>query len=215
MQYPSVIRNLSEKLSRKLVLKHYSIRDGRQASAIQEKQVIETVERYIHNDIIIPESSRNWFDFAVYDTLSGSCIPVNIKITERKSRSNIHSSKGMVYTFSTLHHTKIPNRMSFNTMVELIDDNKQMKRDMTHEYYYLFVDKSTNDVLIKSLCDLQCLHPNGSNWLQASMQKEMKYKDVYTPDIDESYTRVRRALSKSLVKRIQKSYKLLKPEIFL
>ena len=216
--YPSVLQTIASRLPYRLA-DYNGIRsiqntlvpgvDGRIASKVLQPFVISAIEEISNTRIVRPTTARSWYDFGVYDPKTGINIPVNLIITKRQSKCNIKRNKGLVYTFSTLHNSLIPNKLSMNDTMEYIECSRKSKRDPDAEYYTLFVDRDTNETLLRSMCDIHAPISSASNWLQASMETEMQYSHIFTPDINVSYYRIRSTLAASLKKRIFTANSLL------
>lgn len=202
--YPKAIQRLSQHL-KPFKLPHTKHVDGRIQSIKQEEYVIAAIRDLVAVDV--PTSSRHWCDMFVYDETTGIHIPVNIKVTNGHTRDNIKSAKGIAYTFSTLEHKLIPNTLTMNRLINIIDNNMKQKRDPLFEYYFMFVNKTNGEFLIKSLCDIEYLYPNASNWLQACMNDEKL--SVYNPTLNESYMHVRQTLALSLKSHVHNADALL------
>ena len=213
LKYPKVITNIEHILKNHILHKdfHRINKDGRINSLYDENMVIRILqEQYGNSYIQKPESSRNWYDVKI--KASKYWIPCNIKVSTGGT-DNALCKKALVYSLSTLPEDKIPKSMSFNKMIDLIEQNKNNNRNILKEYYYIYVDKKDGTVMIKSLCDIQNYVSNPQNWLQINWAKEKQFTlentNIELADLDTSYIRVRSILGDSLQKLINSSNKLL------
>jgi hypothetical protein len=210
LRYPKVITNIEEILKTHIHDKdfHTINSDGRINSIYDENMVIRILEQKYGNAYVRkPDKSRNWYDVKIKS--SRHWIPCNIKVSTGGT-DNALCKKALVYSLSTLPEDKIPKSMSFNKMIDLIEQNKNNTRNILKEYYYIYVDKKDGTVMIKSLCDIENYVSNPQNWLQINWAKEKKTslgEDLI--DLDSSYIRVRSTLADSLQKLINSSNRLL------
>ena len=213
LKYPKVIHSIEHILKRHLNKTKFNKvnKDGRINSIYDEKTIINILSNnYGESYIQKPESNRNWYDVKIKST-EDIWIPCNIKVSTGGT-DNALCKKAIVYSLSSLPEEKIPKYMSFNKMIDLIEDNKNNNRNILKEYYYIYIDKKDGTVMIKSLCDIQNYVSNPQNWLQINWAKEKlapinKYSTL--ADLDTSYVRVRSVLSESLQKLLNSSNKLL------
>ena len=176
-------------------------KEGRVNSVFDEDNIIKTLEGEFKEYIVRPTSTRNWYDFMLQ--LQNDNIPCNIKVS-KGGTNNALCKKALVYTFSTLQDDEIPANMSFNKMIELIEQNKRQERshDCTKEYFYIYVDKIDHTIIVRSLCDIQHYVPSAQNWLQINWDKEKKVnsENIQHENLQDSYIRIRSVLRESLEK---------------
>jgi hypothetical protein len=178
--------------------------EGRLNSVYDESYIIKLLQTKFDSSqhkIQKPKSSRSWYDFIV--NIDGFQVPCNIKVA-RGGRSNALCKNAIVYSFSTLDTDKIPTYMSFNKMVQLIAENRKTQRD-NKEYYYIYVDKVDNTIIVRSLCDIQHYVSNPQNWLQIDWDKEKKVQLGELETLDMCYGRIRKTLRDSLDKIVNSS----------
>lgn len=131
--------------------------DGRVASAINEKIVVDKIREHF-SSVQEQPSTRHWWDFAVEE--NDEFYPVNIKLTgERATTDNMNCKLGLYYALTG----DIPNFANetpwdafFSRLVENIRENDK-------DYYFFVVNKINNDVFVQGLKTLQTLTPNGNN----------------------------------------------------
>lgn len=213
LTYPKVI-SIIEQILRDNIKKtslNNTNSDGRINSIHDEHTVINLIEKeYGNKHIQRPEKSRHWYDIKI-KLSNNNWIPCNIKVS-KGGIDNALCKKAIVYSLSTLHEDNIPKNMSFNKMIDLIEDNENTCRNLMKEYFYIYVDKKDGTIIIKSLCDIQHYVSNPQNWLQINWTKEKQApidKNSTLADLDTSYIRVRSVLSESLQKLLNTSNKLL------
>lgn len=130
---------------------------------------------------------RHWFDFKV-STLDGKLnLPVNIKISAKKSADNISSKAGLFYALTgvdptetiLVHPDGTEKRININgwdnyflNLDHFLGDNKKA------DYYFLVIDKDMDGgVFWTSLKQIQELHSSGENLpFQANWAKNTKRK---------------------------------------
>ena len=213
LKYPKAISKIEQTLKDHIDTTRFNknTTDGRINSIYDENMVISILEkRYGDSYIRRPEKSRNWYDVKIKSL--NDWIPCNIKVSTG-GPDNALCKKAIVYSLSTLPEDKIPKYMSFNKMIELVEEYKNTNRNITKEYYYIYVDKKDGTVMVKSMCDIQNYVSNPQNWLQINWAKEKQFtlenKNIELSDLDTSYIRMRSILADSLQKLINSSNKLL------
>jgi len=210
-KYPKAILSIESILKDNIHIQdlHTENTDGRINSIYDENTVISILkDHYGHSFIHKPYKSRHWYDLKIKSSHK-YWIPCNIKVSTGGT-DNALCKKALVYSLSTLHEDDIPKYMSFNKMIELIEKNKNSKRNLYKEYYYIYVDKKDGSIIVRSLCDIQNYVSNPQNWLQINWKKEKTYlfKNNFE-DIDTVYHKIRSTLRDSLQKILDSSNRLL------
>jgi hypothetical protein len=223
--HPTVLQHITKFLESNSPYFQFCVasRDGRINSITDEDHIINLLETKFGDLLVRPSSTRHWYDFIIHDIqqqgtntntntkTEGISIPCNLKISQGGT-NNALSKKAIVYTFSTLDEKDIPSNMSFNKMIDLIENNKRSERsdDYNKEYIYIYIDKKDRTVLVRSICDVQNYVSNPQNWLQINWTKEKQIhdNDLSRDDIDTCYMRVRDVLRESLDKFNSTSNKL-------
>jgi len=211
LKYPQVIRSIEKVLKDRIGNETFNSinTDGRINSIYDENMIIRILEKH-YGDAYVrrPTQSRNWYDVKVKSQYTW--IPFNIKVSTGGT-DNALCKKAFVYSLSTLTEDEIPAAMSFNKMIELVENNKNTDREIEKEYYYIYIDKKDGTVMVKSMCDIQYYVANAQNWLQINWSKEKQHpaNDGPIESVDESYARIRKVMGDSLRKLLNTSDKLL------
>lgn len=208
-KYPAILgeasRYIKERLQSVVLCKEST--DGRINSIKDEDTVIKCLAEKFE---VKKSKERHWYDAAIHDPVSHTWIPINIKVSEGGC-DNALNKKAIVFSYTDLPENDIPNNLHFNRMIELIEGNMKTVRDTTKEYYYMCINKTEKDVVVRSLCDVQEYRSNPQNWLQIHWKKEKTIDDdvipVETPK--ESFSRIKNVVGDSLYKLLATSFKLL------
>jgi hypothetical protein len=204
--YPQILFEVQQFLVESaLNLKGGSNEDGRVASIEKEDDVINALlSRYD----CIKGKKRHWFDIAIKD-ITGEWIYCNIKISNGKT-DNALQKKGIVHSLTNLHESRIPGSMNMNTMHRLLVSNMLDNRNYYREYYYIYLDKNENVVIIRSLCDIEYMQSNPSNILQINWCKEKQRLELNpSEDIVEIKNKVCKVIVTSIIKYIDTCSELL------
>lgn len=154
--------------------------DGRLNSMHAEAVVIKRIREVLSHDAIVQiPSARSWHDISIKWPEISVPYYFNIKVSNG-GQDNAFNKKALVWSFSSMLESDIPNAMTINTMHDLIFNNGRVHgrgRTMrspgnSGEYFYLYVDKRDSTVIIKSLCDIQSWVSNPQNILQINWTKE-------------------------------------------
>lgn len=208
--YPKVLQDVSRYIHQRLVTKALckESTDGR-INSIQDE---DTVIAYLNEEFRVQKAKpRHWYDASIHDPTSDKWIPVNIKVTEGGC-DNALNKKAIVYSFTDLTEDQIPSSMHFNKMVEMVENNMKDTRDPFKEYYYMCIDKTDKEVLIRSICDVREFKSNPQNWMQIHWKKEKEISleaDASLCPPKDCFARIKYVLASSLFKLLASSYKLL------
>lgn len=174
--------------------------DGRIVSIEKEKDVVEAISK---NFACIVPPPRHWFDIALQ--FNEQLIYCNIKISTGKT-DNAKQKKGIVHSLTDLHEKNIRNNMNFNKMHQLIHDHALDSRVYEREYYYIYLDKEDNTVIIRSMCDIMNFQSNPCNFLQINWKAEKKRTHIdETTDLIESKKRILGTIALSIEKFVNSS----------
>lgn len=208
--YPSVITEAATYLNMRMqgIALCTDSEDGRVNSIKDEDTVIACLEERFR---VKRSKYRFWHDMMLLDEASGRWLPINIKVS-MGGVDNCLNKKALVYSYSTLEDKDIPACMNFNRMVGLIEANAKTVRQPSKEYYYLWVDKRSNRVVMRSLCDVRHYTSNPQNWLQINWDQEGGAAEAGGAPQEsprQSFERVRAVLGCSLQKLLASSSALL------
>ena len=140
--------------------------DGRTNSALDEKQIINKLEKFLMNRIKIP-TCRHWYDILLYDYKYG-WLPVNIKTSTTKTSDNTGNMAMCVYSYTDQNLDLDINKKYKNgnmsdilfTKLKKKEYNKNNKKD----YYFIVINKIDNkNVIINSVKGLSILTANTNN----------------------------------------------------
>lgn len=153
---PQVLEDIKQKIIEKNLSLSNDHLDGRINSALNETQIIESIEAEFS---IIKPGVREWFDFIAVD--GNKKYPVNIKVSNLEGNDNVQCKLGIYYSVTGIW-PDFSNQVSwesFFSKVEL-DLNKNENKD----YYFIVVSKvDPADIILTSLKKIRHLVPNGNN----------------------------------------------------
>ncbi len=183
--------------------------DGRTNSSIDEENIIALLKQNLQNRLLIP-LPRHWFDIAIYDYQYG-WLPINIKSTTTKSSDNVGNMTMCVYALTnykielTKKYTNGPMSKIFINYLNNNHLNKKLKKD----YYFLVINKETNNIIINSLKGLTTLQPNINNLpfqVRWCANKQFKYNNINTiiPYIISTIAKPKPSWSEIFLKEIRK-----------
>ena len=95
---PNVMYNVQNYLIKQKYISTNFTDDGRTNSALDEKQIINKLEKFLMNRIKIP-TCRHWYDILLYDYKYG-WLPVNIKTSTTKTSDNTGNMAMCVYSYT-------------------------------------------------------------------------------------------------------------------
>ena len=153
--------------------------DGRTHSLQSEEGVICAIRRIVGKERVHTPKSRSWYDVAI-DFPGRSTCYVNIKISSGGC-DNAFNKKALVWSLTTLEEGRIPASMSLNEMHTLITKHPRKMRcgKGDKEYFFLYIDKLDNTVLVKSLLDVYAWTANPYNYLQINWKHEKRLATRY------------------------------------
>jgi 23S rRNA-/tRNA-specific pseudouridylate synthase len=139
--------------------------DGRTNSCIDEGKVIKILKtkKELQNRLHIPDK-RHWFDIAIKDYKNG-WLPINIKTTTMKTADNTGNLAMCVYAL-TNYDMKIEKTYQNGKMSQILIEcfkQKKINNIRYRDYYFLVINKNTQDVIINSMKGLDKLTPNINN----------------------------------------------------
>lgn len=148
--------------------------DGRIGSCIDEMKIknLFVSHKHFKKYVKIPEK-RWWWDISFKDVIYG-WIPVNIKTTTTNTADNIGGLTLCVQSY-TDHKLDLNKNYNGGKMVDILLDklkNKKYNKDSKKDYFFIVINKKTNDIIINSMLGLSKLTPNKSN-----LPFQVKWKD--------------------------------------
>jgi len=159
--------------------------DGRLNSNIDEAMLINFLmsDKILKNRINIAKN-RHWYDISVYDYQYGWLV-INIKSTTTKNSDNIG---GMIICYYSLIVNNVDINKSYNnSMVSvklkngLLDIRHLKNTEYKKDYYFLVINKTTNEIIVNSFKGLTVLTPNLNNLpcqVNWSKNKTFKYTNI-------------------------------------
>ena len=157
--------------------------DGRINSCIDETEIILILLNEFNIRIKKP-LSRCWYDILINDYLYG-WLPVNIKSTTTKTNDNSGNLTMCVYSYTNYNLDINTDKSYTNGEMSKILVKKLKNKEYNYinkrDYYFIVVNKQTNEIIINSLKGLSLLTPNINNlpfqicW---SKNKDYKYNKI-------------------------------------
>lgn len=207
-KYPQVLFEIQSFLqSQAFQLQGGSHEDGRVVSLAKEDVIRDAL---MSNFDCVKGKNRQWFDIAITSE-SGEMNYCNIKISSGETPDNAFQKKGIVHSLTNLHESRIPGSMSINEMHRLLMNHPLVERDYEREYYFIYIDKKDNTVIIRSLCDIEHFVPNSCNYLQIAWKKEKQRKDIdqHCTSIEQIRNKICCIISESIQRGIDSSCDLV------
>jgi hypothetical protein len=140
--------------------------DGRVNSNIDETEINKQLKMKFGYRIIIPkQNKRFWYDFLIKDYKRG-WLPVNIKSIDinKNSACNIGGFSLLCWSLCDydmkLDHT-YSNRETSKIFLNCVKNKKYQKT--MRDYYFLVIDKNTQETIVNSVRGLTLLTPNLNN----------------------------------------------------
>lgn len=160
-------------------------KDGRLESNQHEDEVVSLLKTHFknHKNLVFHEAPiRHWYDCKIINKKSGKEYPINIKSTflESGQADNSSSKKGMAYAISG-KEMKNDSYEELNACLSAPDYTGDS------DYYFLVIDKKTNNSFFTSLLRIDTLTPNGNN-----LPFQIKWRD----NLENKFYRDRRAAIK-------------------
>lgn len=168
--------------------------DGRINSINNEEEIIDLLKNNLDN--IEKSKYRSWYDFKYNN------IYFNIKCS-KCSTDNAFNKKALILSLTNnIEINNINTNINFNKFYSILNTNQKNERDYNLEYYYLYIDKIDNTIIIKSILDIQNFVSNPSNILQINWKKEKEQILLYNNNktIEE--------IRKLIIQKISNSLKL-------
>lgn len=184
MENIDYLRTIEElkKISKMIPLKKQS-RDGRLESAISENYFLKELKKLLLENnpswnIVIPPP-RYYCDIIV------NSIPINLKLSDCKSSDNSINKKAIY--FSITGSDKYPSSSNWNDFLEKILETKskngiKSRRKLETEYHFLVKNKTTGEILLKSIFDIHTYISNASNDLQINWKNEFLHIEHFTEE---------------------------------
>lgn len=180
MQLPLTLQNIKRWLDNRDIKLNDSFSDGRTNSTIDEDSIIKILEPYLkeHNiDYWIPPP-RHWFDLTVKDPEFG-WLPINIKSTRTTNPDNIGNMAICVQAYTQIDLMENMTKSRKNgDMQNILDEeliNNRWNNSHMKDYYFLVINKNTNEIIINSILGLKKLNTNSHN-----LPFQIKWKDNKT-----------------------------------
>lgn len=139
--------------------------DGRINSCLDEDEVIRVLLSKFGKRIKIPKI-RMWYDMLAYDYMYGWLV-INIKSTTMMTSDNTGNLAMCVYAYTDEYLDIHRDRTYENGIMSkiLIDRLKNRRYNFSNkkDYYFIVLNKTSNDVIANSVKGLSVLTPNANN----------------------------------------------------
>ena len=170
--------------------------------------------RFIHNFAsimgqigypVIKAKARHWYDLKICD------IPVNLKLTSCKCADNAFNKKSIAYTLigdiETVEKLRETNYDEWFSKIKKYFENMPSQRNpVKYEYYYLVINKTTKEVLFKSILDIHTYKKNSSgNVLQIDWKNEFQNKSYTSTDGRGKMRELLNNVQQAIIEEVQKS----------
>ena len=158
-QLPIILYIIKKYLENQIIKLSNINEDGRLNSYINENQIIELLQTKFKKAKI-----RMWYDILIYDYIY-KWIPLNIKITTTITNDNtsnltlcVHSYTNEILDFTQSYNNGIMSIILFNKLKK-----KEYNRNYKKDYYFIVLNKKSNNVIINSIKGLSTLTSNINN----------------------------------------------------
>ena len=177
MPYSNLIAALKSECA-KINLIYSTFGDGRITSALKEKEYLDHLEAGLKTNypsiVVSRPAERFWYDIRINN------LPINLKLTTGGT-DNAFNKVAILYTISGTDVQK--RNMNYNEFFKAIKAaHKKTVRDHSTEYHYLVVNKTSGNILLKSILDIHSYKSNPCNDLQINWANEFTHIDHVTPD---------------------------------
>lgn len=139
--------------------------DGRTNSCIDEETITNILKNHIHTKKIIKfPKKRMWYDILVYDN-KYKWFPVNIKTTTTNTSDNSGNLSLCIqsYTNYKLDYNKTYNNGYLaEKFIKCLKKGK-FNNDIKKDYFFLVINKNTQQIIINSVLGLTTIVPNINN----------------------------------------------------
>jgi hypothetical protein len=185
--------------------------DGRITSAVKEKEYLDALDRGLrakYPEIQIERPKDRWW----YDVLINR-IPINLKLTTGGT-DNAFNKVAIIYTMSGQETTK--KNMNYNAWYAALKmSHRKLIRCKETEYHYLAVEKSTGQVLLKSILDIHNYKTNPCNILQINWASEFKNRNfaILDTNFHEKERELLKAIQRSIVQSMDSMVDFAKGDI--
>ena len=185
--------------------------DGRITSAIKEKEYLDALEGGLRSKFPLIQIERPkdrwWYDVRIND------IPINLKLTTGGT-DNAFNKVAIIYTLSGQETTK--KNMNYDAWYAVLKTSPRKEvRNKATEYHYLVVEKSTGQVLLKSVLDIHTYKTNPCNILQINWTSEFKNRNfaILDSDFHKKERELLKAVQKSIVQSMESMMEFAKGDI--
>tara|TARA_B100000029_G_scaffold89133_1_gene78851 strand:- start:304 stop:927 length:624 start_codon:yes stop_codon:yes gene_type:complete len=167
-RFPKIIIDAAIYLTGKVKI-NFSDPDGRLNSKIDEKTMIELLEKKYGKKNVIEAPPRHWFDVKLYGH------PIQIKSSDFSNNlaDNISSKNGVLYALTTLSELKIDGVNKWKDFEKSLIGTRGVDND--RDLHIITLDKATGRVILTSLKSISVVVPNGNNLpFQINWKKNLK-----------------------------------------
>jgi hypothetical protein len=166
-------------------------KDGRVNSNFDEDAARRLLRRELGDDYVAG-CTRKWWDFRLYDEVTG-WFPVNFKSTTGKSSDNAGGMAAMTYACTNIPmnlDSYYDGKICTRKFIQAVDKGNY-NQDPHRDYYFLVVMKESKQVIAQSLLGLQNITANRSN---LPFQVSWPRNTHYNPHSAESFVSAWRSL---------------------
>lgn len=207
--YSETIQAIKEECS-KINLTYSKEGDGRIISAVKEKPYLDKLESGLKENYpslkIVRPKERYWYDIQI------GGIPINLKLTTGKT-DNAFNKRSIVASLSC-SDPSINQNTNFNKLYDSLKTcAKTNDRNISTEYHYLVVHKTTGTILLKSILDIHSYKSNPSNILQINWDNEFKNIGYACEDFKAKTRELLKTIQTSLKKQFENSKKFIEGDI--
>ena len=176
--------------------------DGRIGSAMSEKPFLEELKRRLPTTYQVDISPPR----AACDVMING-IRINAKLTDCKTADNAANKPSL---FWSITGEQYPYSSNWNQFLEKLMAAKaagkiKAERDPMTEYHYLAKNKTTGEVLLKSVFDIHTYVSNPSNDLQINWGNEFAHADYVAPDYKKKVAELLGAIQHSVREMISRT----------
>ena len=176
--------------------------DGRIGSAMSERPFLEELKRLLPPTYDVQISPPR----AACDVMING-IRINAKLTDCKTSDNAANKPSL---FWSITGEQYPYSSNWNQFLEKLMAAKaagkiKAERDPMTEYHYLAKNKTTGEVLLKSVFDIHTYVSNPSNDLQINWGNEFAHADYVAPAYKRKVVELLGAIQRSVREMIERT----------
>jgi len=180
--------------------------DGRVSSAVKEAPYLKELATKLPSHYTVKiAKERFWYDIEI------NGIPINLKLTTGKA-DNAFNKKAVEATLAC-GNIETSQNSDFNTFYNSLKACAKNGRNLSTEYHYLTVNKTTGEVLLKPLLDIHTYKTNPSNIMQINWSNEFKNIDYVCIDYKAKIRELLKVIQTSLRQWYERSKTFIDADI--